>query len=152
MNTSWESAPWADAVFAMDETWWRRYLKKVSDEFKGRRISTNKISGVERISCYNPGNSGAAAIALAEYWGAKQILLVGYDCKYGPNGERHHHGNHPPGMGNAGSLHKWPDHFKMTERRMRGKAQIINCSRDTALHIWPRMELEDALNAAANPE
>ncbi|WKT59112.1 hypothetical protein Q2E61_09245 [Microbulbifer thermotolerans] len=91
------------------------------------------------------GNSGAGAIALADLFGARRVILLGYDCKTGRDGRRHWHGDHPSALKNAGSLPRWPDQFEKMARRMR-HLEIINATRDTALTMWPRMDLEKALN------
>jgi hypothetical protein len=153
VNTSWEKVRFADAVFAMDETWWRKYIGKVKVEFAGLRTSTARIKDVERVSCLNTGNSGAGAIGLAHLWGADKIVLLGYDCKYGPKGERHHHGDHPPGLGNAKVYKGWPAQFLALDKRLKRRPVIVlNCSPDTDLKLWPRVKLEDALNAPSDPK
>lgn len=87
------------------------------------------------------GNSGAGAILLASHFGAQRIVLIGYDCH--KRGGAHHHGNHPKGLGNAGSLHKWPEQFAQVARMV--TAEVINCSPGTALNVFPRADLESAL-------
>lgn len=145
VNSSYTLAPWADIIFAMDRSFW---LKKWPDLPKTRFISTAQmdIPGVQAIPCFNPGNSGAGAISLAAHLKASKIILLGYDCKYGEGGKRHFFGDHPPGMaGNAGSIHKWPEHFRQVARRLAGKCDIINATRETALDMWPLAKLEDVL-------
>lgn len=143
VNTSFRIAPFADYVFAMDLKWWERYRDEVPAE---KRISSGKIPNVRKVPCMNPGNSGAGAIGLAHFWGAKRIILLGYDCKK-IDGMVHHHGDHPKGLGNAGSMPLWPTQFAQLANRMkRCKIDIINCSPDSALNFWPRMSLEEALN------
>lgn len=89
------------------------------------------------------GNSGAGAIALAAKAGATRVVLLGYDCQV-TDGKVHHHGDHPAGLGNAGSMPKWPDQFKRLAATLAG-VEVVNCSRQTALRVFPRMALEDAL-------
>lgn len=91
-------------------------------------------------------NSGAGAIAVAAALGARRIVLVGYDCKHAADGRRHWHGDHAKGAGagNAGSVSKWPAQFRDLVSHLRG-ATVINASRDTALTVFPRMPLEEAL-------
>lgn len=75
--------------------------------------------------------------------GASRVILLGYDCQF-TGGMAHHHGDHPPGLGNAGSLPKWPEQFKRLAASLDG-VEVINCTRETALRFFPRMALEDAL-------
>lgn len=137
--------PWADLLFAMDRKWWERYLGQVEREFAGERVSGLSIRGVQRIHrrFQTFGNSGAAVIALAIDRGAERVILLGYDCQH-TDGKRHHHGDHPKGLGNAGSVHKWPQQFADVATKYRD-ARIINCSRETALKCFPRAALEDVI-------
>lgn len=83
-------------------------------------------------------------MSLAAHWGAKRIILLGYDCKYADDGKRHWHGDHPKGLGNAVSMPKWMGQFKEIADHLRG-VMIVNASRDTALRFWPRQSLGEAL-------
>src|SRR5690606_31872717 len=53
VNTTFRLAPWADALFAMDENWWKHHHEEVAATFTGRRTSTNQylrrwgVEGVE---------------------------------------------------------------------------------------------------------
>lgn len=70
--------------------------------------------------------------------------MLGYDCKFADDGRRHWHGDHPKGLGNAGSVDRWPSQFKDVSLRLK-HLQIVNATRDTALTYWPKVSLEDAL-------
>lgn len=95
---------------------------------------------------WNPhGNSGCGAISLACFAGARRVLMLGYDCQK-TGGKTHWHGDHPKGLGNAGSVHKWPAQFASLKAKMSG-VEIINCSRETALTVFPRASLEQTLGA-----
>jgi len=118
----------------------------VRRDFLGKTYSSNDFHGrVGRVP--KPfrafGNSGAGAIALAAKAGARRVLLLGYDCQK-TGGKAHWHGDHPEGLGNAGSIHKWPAQFAQLKASMAG-VEIINCSRATALTCFPRQPLEAAL-------
>ena len=69
--------------------------------------------------------------------------LSGYDCQH-TGGKAHWHGNHPKGLGNAGSVDKWPNQFRMLAARL-PNIKIINCTRETALNVFPRGTLEEVL-------
>lgn len=136
--------PWADALYAMDRVWWDRYGKEVSEMFCG--IATTPLRGIkntERVDPHGTHNSGAGAIALAVASGAERVILIGYDCQH-TGGKAHWHGDHPAGLGNAGSVDKWPDQFRLLAARL-PKADIINCTRQTALTVFRRENLEDIL-------
>jgi len=144
-NTTFKLAPWADVLYAMDAAWWRMYHHEVAKVFKGERYTTarNSAPGAQRIINNLGGNSGAGAIGLAEYFGARRMILLGFDCQY-TGGKRHWHGDHPDGLGNCVSLPNFPRHFDQLARRLK-HCEIINASRATAIEEWPTMPLEQAL-------
>ena len=147
-NTTYQAAPWADALFAMDRGWWQVWGDDVAEQFAGLRFSTNLIDrryGVQRLSAPfdGYGNSGAACVALALESGARRVILLGFDCQ-ATGGKKHWHGDHPPQLGNANAMPKWMAKFDKLARDKSGH-EIINCSRETALTCWPRMPLAEAL-------
>ena len=150
-NTTYQSALWADALFFYDFKWWKRYEQDVAANFAGHRVTISSASGSSVTRLQSPhfngfGNSGAGAISLAVLAEARRVILLGLDCKYGKGGKRHHFGNHPPGLGNALSLKKWPNSFKRLAGHAKNKGvEVINASRDTALTCFPRVSLEEAL-------
>lgn len=135
----------------MDEAWWKVYGEEAQREFRGARVSTtSRARGVERVRApyfrQQGQNSGAGAIALAAHWGATKIILLGYDCQH-TGGKRHWHGDHPAGTaGNAApqTVAKWPAQFRDVARFI-GAAKVINATRETALDVFQRANLEDVL-------
>lgn len=153
-NTSFRIAPWADTLFAMDGAWWKVHTEEVRRLFRGECLGFGSDSakhgarpmrGVK--GNWTPfGNSGAGAIAIAALSGAARVLMLGYDCQY-KDGKKHWHGDHPPGTaGNAApkTVAKWPADFRRLRDASKG-IEIINCSRETALDVFPRANLEDVL-------
>lgn len=138
----------------MDGAWWQVHHAEVRATFHGERLSscaTSSRYGMVRLHSggrsFNPGgNSGAGAILVALLAGAARVVLLGYDCQH-TGGRTHWHGDHPPGTaGNAGpqTVRKWPGHFRAVQRQA-GRVPIINCTRETALDVFPRGELERVL-------
>lgn len=134
----------------MDSAWWDYHRADVLKTFQGERFSHGFRAGVQRVRhpyyVLQGQNSGAGAIALAHKFGARRVILLGYDCCY--HGKRRHwHGDHPEGggSGNAGSVERWPGQFAELARLVRGM-DIINCSRRTALTVFRRAKLEEALH------
>lgn len=151
VNTTYQAAPWADELYAMDRAWWNMYGKDAVESFKGERTAPLRGIPTAKFRQFDHGkNSGLGAIALAVSRGAKRVILIGYDGQYAQDGRRHHHGDHPKGLGNAGSVARWPREFDRAARRFAG-IEIINCSRETALTCWPRMSLEQALEMECCP-
>ena len=149
-NTTYQSALWADALFFHDFKWWKKYSHDVVAKFPGDKVTLSSVNStfvtVMRPPAFNSyGNSGAGAISLAVLAGARRVITLGLDCQY-TSGKRHHFGDHPPGLGNAKSMNKWPSGFKRVAGHAKNKGvEVINASRDTALTCFPRVSLEEAL-------
>lgn len=111
--------------------------------FEGQFVSHADWLGVSKARSACVKNSGANAIALAAWHGAKRIILLGYDCQR-TGGMAHWHGDHPPSLGNAKSLPSWPEKFRQLIPLLSG-TEVINCSRESALDCFPRGNLEDYL-------
>ncbi len=151
VNTSYRLAPWSDVLFAMDKAWWDMHIEEIRATFRGELQTSStqcKRHGLQPLGTFGRGwqpygNSGAGAISLCKLFGAKRVILLGYDCKKAGD-KVHWHGNHPAGLGNAGSMHKWPAQFGELAKRL-GGVEVVNCSRDTDLTAFPRGNLEQAL-------
>lgn len=150
-NTTFRLALWADVLYAMDRVWWRQYRKEAEQTFEGvfatnsRSMEAHGMKTVQRsLRKFKPyQNSGAAAISLACKAGAQRVIMLGYDCQH-TGGKRHWHGDHPRGMGNAKSVNNWGAHFKAVRRDF-ANANIVNATRTTALTVFPKEQLENAL-------
>lgn len=145
VNTTFRAAPWADELYAMDRKWWNAHLAEVKSTFTGK-LSTplNGVHAAQHVTHDKGKNSGYGALALAILRGAKRIILLGYDAQH-TDGKTHWHGDHPEGLGSAGSVARWPSDFERAQRQYAGRVEIINASRQTALTCFQRMALEDAL-------
>lgn len=122
------------------------YLDEVNKTFIGARYSNNQQDGKCRVTrvpfqCF--ANSGAGAIATAHAGGASKIILLGYDCQF-TNGKSHWHGDHPKQLGNAGKINLWHKKFEELAKHTHGTT-IVNASRQTALEVFERVNLEDVL-------
>lgn len=135
-------APWADVLYAMDRQWWDVHLAECA-AFAGALVSPHPIPGVRQEHFRYGHNSGAGAIALAAHWGARRVILLGYDCQH-TGGQAHWHGDHPAGLANAGTVAKWPAQFQKLALQLAG-VEVINATRETALSVFPRATLESVL-------
>lgn len=145
VNSSWQLARFADVIYAGDPVWWHAYGDEIDIQ-------------AERWACHDPHiermqvnlhralggyNSGLRAIQLAIELGAARVLLLGYDCSVAAG--THWHGDHGKTKNpDAARCSAWLRQFAALDRK---GAQVINCSRQTALECFPRMNLEDALCA-----
>jgi hypothetical protein len=141
VNLSYKRAPWADYLYAMDRQWWKQYGADAAREFPGRKIAPHVIDGAE-LRTIVAGNSGAGAIMLAAEMGARRIVLLGYDGAH-TGGFAHWHEDYPKGMGNAGSVKKWPGQFAAVLKALPPGVEVINASRASALTLWPMLPLEE---------
>ncbi|HCZ47955.1 MAG TPA: hypothetical protein DCZ11_03000 [Gammaproteobacteria bacterium] len=93
------------------------------------------------------GNGGYQMIELATQFGARQIVLLGYDMER--RGDQvHWHGRHPVPLGNcSGDLFvKWRRRLGVLAADLRVLGvDVINCSRHSALTCFDRRPLEDTL-------
>jgi hypothetical protein len=150
-NSTFRLCPWADALYCFDPPWWRKNIEDLRRDFRGQCF-TQWTTPPKDILCarLNPkfrsfGNAGANAISLAIMLGARDIVLLGYDCSLGPNGETHHFGDHE-GLRNCDTLPQWPAQFaKLAEYANSRGARVVNATRRTALTCFPLTVLEVAL-------
>lgn len=142
VNTTYQIATWADYLYAHDKSWWEYHKSDVDRLFKGKLLSATQVEGVMKVHKL-VANSGAGALITASLMGAKKIIMLGYDCKK-TNGMAHWHGDHPNPLGNAGTIDGWHEQFQRANNYI--KCEVINASRETALTLFNRMELEEALN------
>ena len=166
VNTSYQLAPWADAIYACDERWWQWHkgvpgfpglkyaLETGAARFPGVQVLQNTgIRGLETSphGLKNGRNSGYQAIGLAYHLGASRILLLGYDMQIGPDHQERWHGAHDPHAKTD------PDQFMRRMAMFRevfesivrplqnAGVRVVNCTRQTALTVFPQMALEEAL-------
>jgi len=148
VNSTIFDAPFADICFGMDQGWWQHNHKAVK-KLPCRRVSSNTAAskwGCEIIPVKDPKhsdgcNSGCKAIQLAAREGAREIVLLGFDCQH-TGGKAHHHKDHGHDMSNANRTDTWRTHFAMLANALKGRVNVINCSQETALTCFPRMTLE----------
>lgn len=155
VNNAHELAPWADVLYAHDRKWWGwhkgvpgftglKYAGEVTPfpdvQLVGRGTEHGLSTDPRTVNHGN--NSGYQAIGMAVHFGAARILLLGYDMQGG-----HHHffGTHP-------DQSKPPFEFCLKAFATLPPAlaavgvDVINCTRRTALTVFPQMAIEDALS------
>jgi hypothetical protein len=158
VNHAYKLAPWADVLYAADSKWWR--WEAGAPTFKGlkftiepqpeawpdlRVLRNTGRNGLE----LNPNGlrtgltSGYQAIGLAVHFGAKRIILLGYDM----------HGDHffgsyqdkskPPFFGALASFQT------IVEPLKDAGVEVINCTPDSALKAFPCAPLRSVLAGVA---
>lgn len=92
------------------------------------------------------GNSGFQALNLALQFGARRIVLVGFDLNL--VGGVHWHGRHAPRLNNptAANLARWAERLDSQAAAIAALGvEILNASPTSALQAFPKVRLEDAL-------
>lgn len=170
VNNGFELAPWADALFAADGRWWDHY--PLAKGFGGLKITStaaaaraHKVIFVEALPTahrfvFEPlgtighcGNSGFQAINLAVQFGARKILLIGFDFK-----GNHWHGDHVMPLRNPrqAAMDKWRDRLDAEAPTLAARGiEAVNCSPVSALQAFERSSVQKALdrwNEVAYPQ
>jgi hypothetical protein len=99
------------------------------------------------------GNSGFQALNLAVQWGARRILLIGFDMTDASG--VHWYGRNTWLMANNPDHHnfkRWIAAFEAAAPVLaKMGVEVINCSRYSALKCFPKLSIEDALNGRPSP-
>lgn len=117
------------------------------------RIETEGLTSDPRKIHWNE-SSGASAINLAVHFGAKRIILMGYDMKFGSDKKFNWHDEHKHGerMKKRKALQWNPfprflKQFKIIQRDAKKMGvEILNATSDSALTIFPNVRLEDVIH------
>lgn len=162
VNTTYRLAPWADVHYSSDHDWWAVHLPEMKNICRGEFWTGHKEHIDDRINhCpyHKPikgisnkpgiiswgGNSGFCAVGLAHQFGAKKIILLGYDMNDN-KGLAHWHGTHEDPLRKDFNFPKWIYHFTQAYHDFkRLGVQVINCSRETSLPLYKRCDLKDVL-------
>lgn len=166
VNDAWRLAPWASALYAADCAWWEQYAAQVRERFAGicytcdeptvmRHPWINHVKarwgrGLGRDGWIHfNGQSGFQALNLAVSWGAKQIILCGFDCQK-VEGRRHFFGNHPGGLDKESPYESWQAWAVDIARDLiEMGVDVVNTSPTSALKHWRYMDISDAAKLAA---
>lgn len=158
INDAYRLAPWADVLYASDAHWWQWHqgvssfagpkyaLQLAARRWPGVRVLDN--AGVSGLSLNpqalkNGRNSGYQAINLAVLLGAGMIVLLGYDMQR-TGGRSHWFGDHPYPV--SSPYQAFRGHFASLVGPLADLGiPVINCSRETALEVFPRQRLEETL-------
>lgn len=153
VNSSWRMARFADVIYAGDAAWWDAYGDEVTipaERWTCTRLAAQK-HGINLHKVVGPYNSGMRAIQFAIERGAERVILLGYDCsiKHG----LHWHGAHDRTKNpDEKKVRTWRGQFQAVAilAKVR-RCEVINCSRYTELTCFPRIPVEDILEAISDP-
>ena len=158
VNSTWQLAPWADAHYSSDADWWVENLQEMRHRARGEFWSGHPGGVAHDVrqcpyrkgarGLYKPpgaiawgGNSGYCAIGLAYQFGARRIILLGYDQQ----GD-HWHPEHPLKIRKPANFPMWAERFGELARDCEAAGvEVINASRETSLTCFRRATLTEAL-------
>lgn len=170
VNDSWRLAPFADLLYAADAPWWDHENGAKHRGFAGEKWTQDQRSGSDAqfkaaarwgltlvhsenragLSfapelVHQGGNSAFQALNLALLFGARRILLLGFDMQ-ATGGRAHFFGNHPPGLDHQQPFGMWRAAFAAAAPQLaEAGIEVINCSHETALTCFPCRPIEEAL-------
>lgn len=149
--------PWASHLYACDGVWWNAHYETAKEVFIGKMWTQDpgwkdKITWIESVRGYGlrkdalvqGENSGYQAINLAYILGAERVILLGYDMT--GTGD-HWFGKHDKskGLSTVTNYSRFIRNYEKMQPEKHG-LQVINSTRETGLHCFPRMSLEGALD------
>ena len=154
-----------DVVYAGDFLWWKVSHNKIDvgraatpvrwtcDRTAAERYQLNWVKGVNALGLgrgphiHTNGNSGAQAINLAYLFGCRRILLLGFDMKLGPKGEKHWHGDHPSPLMQGMCFGDWIHKFNHLAVDLKKEGcEVINCTPGSALTCFPMSTIEKEIS------
>lgn len=148
VSDAYKLAPWADVLYSSDARWFWAHPEAKS--FAGLRCCLEEVKGVTRIDGQglvgeNPSNSGFHAVNLAVRYGAKRIVLLGFDMK-AQKERTHFFGKHPAQLERPHPYKQWIKNFTALAADLSARGiEVINCTPGSALKCFPKMELADVL-------
>lgn len=161
VNDAYRLAPWADCLYAADGKWWRWHhgvpdfagmkysiRQQASQDAHKRGVVVLQNAGKRGLSL-DPSslstghNSGYQAINLAVHFGARRVLLLGYDMR-----GSHFFGAHPDNTKPPFAL-AIPAFSSLVAPLKAIGVDVINCTPNSALKCFPTVRLRDALAAVA---
>lgn len=160
INNSWELRPDADVLYFCDLQWWKDHNAKVIPGFnrngiiasvgdvphpRVKRMGDGGQQGLDGRPEYlrKGSNSGYQAINLAYHFGAKRIVLLGYDMKV--EGEKTHwHSGH--GLSSAVVSHTLTERFipyfkTLVKPLEEAGVEVWNATPGSALGCWPYVDI-----------
>lgn len=172
INNSYLLAPWADVCYFADARWWGWHKdkpefiafggQKVTIENTGNLVSDDNVFVLQNANMRGAtvglsektnavvtgSNGGYQAIQIAVHAGAKRILLLGYDMRYGPGNKSHWHGGHPERMPERAYADYARKFSTMVPQLQRLGIEVINCTPGSLIDAFPRGDIASLLPPA----
>lgn len=129
---------------------WIKYLPQEKKAFLPREIQQYGISTNPNHVCWNE-NSGAAAISVAAWTGAKRIILVGFDMTLNPTNKEQHFHNEYRKLGDHLKVQQLPfdKHLKpwgvIKQDADSMGIEILNTSLNSEIKEIPKVHIKELL-------
>lgn len=173
INNAYQIGDWIDAMFFGDSTWYLVHRLRLA-KFPGLKLTCcprfdkrkkGDTDGIKYVP-KDPGkrhgihtdrhhvawnsNSGAASISIANHFGVKQILLLGFDMNIDKKTSYSHwHGSHSRDIQNRRKKPAFGRHLKgfpeIAEDARRIGIEILNVSPTSSIDVFPKVKLSDVL-------
>ncbi len=158
VNEAYKIGDWVDVLFFGDIAYYRQNKDEIR-KFKKLKVSFHEIdphvkyipksrnrSGLSSTRITWNMSSGAAAINLAVLFGAKKIILLGFDMH--TKGPLHWHGSYPT-RGGAALERTFTRHMKgfsgMNKAAKKMGVTILNANPDSAIEEFTKVDLNEVL-------
>lgn len=165
IKSIWKMAPWADALYGLDMGWW--IANQGVPEFKGLKVSPSptaaRVFGLNQVRLKaraeiltgetgvlgcglktGGGHSGFQAINLAIQFGARRIVLVGFDMTL--SGGAHWNSDYRGvGKPDAGRVESWRLALDGRADQFKALGVEVTVVGPSALTAYPKMSLAEAL-------
>jgi len=162
VNGTYKSMLDADAMYAGDFLFWKINFADAIKTFKGKlwtqdnsaaarwpklnRIRGTNRDGLGKDMIHLGGNSGYQAINAAYIWGYRRIILLGFDMKLGPKGEKHHHPDHPAPLVQAQVFGEWIHKMQKFSKDLKAAGcEVLNATPGSALTCFPAVDWREVL-------
>lgn len=162
VNTTYRSMLDATTLYAGDFLWWKVNVADVRARFKGKLVTQDNTAaarwpfvtrvrgstrdGLGQNVIHTNGNSGMQALNLAYLWGFKRIVLLGFDMQLGPNGEKHHHSDHPKPMVQGQTFYEWLHKAEKVARDLKSTdCEVLNATPESAMKCFPLVDWKEVL-------
>ena len=160
VNVSYQLAPWADVIYGCDQRFWTWHPEAL--KCKGHKVCLTPIEHEGLLRLENTGtdglereptglktgrNGGYQAINLAYHFGARKILLLGFDMRVA-DGKTHWHDEHPIKTSPTVFQNSMLPHFDSLFQELCSEGvAVFNCTPNSALTAFPKSTLERCLRA-----
>jgi hypothetical protein len=164
VNDCYKLCSWAEILYSCDAPWWK--VHGGAKDFGGLKITQDAAAiaiypGLLKVEVAAKsddllldepgklgagGNSGFQLFNLVVQMGAAGIALIGFDMS--TRAGEHWHGRHPQPLSNPmpSNCDRWLKAFNGSVGKLNELGvQVVNCSSESALTAFPKMNIEGAL-------